>query len=812
MPKSMFVDPKEVRKPGMIHFDDIPMNQYSKTVQDARADYTDEDLIRIFRDMYLIRVFESLLFDIKKYGEYRGIPFDYQGPLHLSLGQEAAAVGQAFYLSAEDLVFGSHRSHGEVLAKGLSAIRKLSKEDLIEIVNTYDDGVIKSIVSNSTVTAKELAEDFLIYGTMAEILACSTGFQQGLSGSMHAFFPPFGMYPNNAIVGASAPIAVGAALYKKVNRKPGIVVSNVGDGALGRGPVWEAMNFASMDQYNTLWEESYQGGLPIIFNFFNNFYGMGGQTAGETMAYGELARIGAGISPTSLYAERVDGSNPLAVMDAMKRKLQLIASGKGPALLDVVTYRISPHSASDHESYRTKEEVLTWIEQDPITAYHRDLVSSGIATEEQIDTITQQVNEQVFRIFRLCADPAVTPRENKNGDHKLEKFIYSDQWVESCGSDVCETLLTKEENPRIHVIEKKSRVQTEQETGVSLRDAIFEAILDKFYKDSSLVAYGEEVRDWGGPYGVYEGLTEALPYHRFFNAPISESAIVATAVGYAMAGGRPIVELPFCDFLGCAGDEIFNQLSKWQFMSAGHLKMPVVLRIAIGSLYGTQHAQDFTALTAHVPGLKIIFPATPYDAKGLLTSALNGTDPVIMFESQELYGIGEQFQTKGVPKESYEIPIGVPDKKREGKDLTILTIGAALYSAVAVADRLEGYGISAEIIDARSLVPFDYEILLESVKKTGKLLLIGNEVERGSFLKEVAQNVTELAFDYLHCAPAVYGCRNWIAPTTDISKNFFPDENGIIDLIHEKLIPITCHTAEKDFSNEEKLRRLKFGV
>ncbi|MBQ1273100.1 MAG: hypothetical protein IIY12_06365 [Clostridia bacterium] len=255
MPKSMFIDPKEVRKPGMIHIDGIPMNQYSKTIAQVRSEFDDDALIGIFRDMYLIRLFESLLFDVKKYGEYRGIPFQYDGPLHLSLGQEAAAVGQAFYLSAEDLVFGSHRSHGEVLAKGLSAIRKLSEEELSEIIDTYDDGIIKSIVSKQS-SVKELAEDFLIYGTMAEILACSTGFQQGLSGSMHAFFPPFGMFPNNAIVGASAPIAVGAALYKKINQKPGIVVSNVGDGALGRGPVWEAMNFASMDQYNTLWEDS----------------------------------------------------------------------------------------------------------------------------------------------------------------------------------------------------------------------------------------------------------------------------------------------------------------------------------------------------------------------------------------------------------------------------------------------------------------------------------------------------------------------------------------------------------------------------
>ena len=272
MPKSIFVDPAEVRKKGTIRIDDIPMNQYSKTIQDSKEHFSNEALLGIFRDMYLIRVFESLLFDVKKYGKYQNIPFRYEGPLHLCLGQEAAAVGQAYLLTAEDLVFGSHRSHGEVLAKGLSAIRKLSDEELNSVMDNYDGGIIRNLVSVDNHSTKDLAEDFLIYGTMAEILACPTGFQQGLSGSMHAFFPPFGMYPNNAIVGASAPIAVGAALYKKTNKKAGIVVSNVGDGALGRGPVWEAMNFAAMDQYNTLWEDEYKGGLPIIFNFFNNYF------------------------------------------------------------------------------------------------------------------------------------------------------------------------------------------------------------------------------------------------------------------------------------------------------------------------------------------------------------------------------------------------------------------------------------------------------------------------------------------------------------------------------------------------------------
>jgi 2-oxoisovalerate dehydrogenase E1 component len=171
---------------------------------------------------------------------------------------------------------------------------------------------------------------------------------------MHVFFLPFGIYPNNAIVGGSAGISAGAALYKKVNAKPGIVVCNCGDGAMGRGPVWEALNFASMDQYFKLWDDEHKGGLPVIFHCINNGYGMGGQTCGETMAYEIAARIGAGVRPDRLHAERVDGYDPLAVIDAFKRKRELLEQGKGPAFIESVTYRFVAHSATDSSTYRTQ--------------------------------------------------------------------------------------------------------------------------------------------------------------------------------------------------------------------------------------------------------------------------------------------------------------------------------------------------------------------------------------------------------------------------------------------------------------------------
>ena len=157
-----------------------------------------------------------------------------------------------------------------------------------------------------------------------------------------------------------------------------------------------------------------------------------------------------------------------------------------------------------------------------------------------------------------------------------------------------------------------------------MRDAIFEAIIDHFYMDPTLISYGEDLRDWGSAFAVYRGLTEVLPYHRLFNAPIAEGAIVGTACGYALSGGRALVELMYCDFIGRCGDEIFNQLAKWQSMSGGLLQMPVVVRMMVGTMYGAQHSQDWSSLGAHVPGLKVVFPATPYDAKGILNAALSG--------------------------------------------------------------------------------------------------------------------------------------------------------------------------------------------
>ena len=236
MPKSQMIDPKVVRKAAKISFKEIPVNQYKTPLKEEAAHLGKDALLHIFRDMAIIREFENMLNLIKTTGKYKDIEYNHGGPAHLSIGQEASSVGQAFTLDIDDYIFGSHRSHGEILAKGLSAIEKISDKALSAIMETFFNGrILKIVEKKHKGSVKQTGIDFLLYGTLAEIFAKETGFNKGLGGSMHAFFPPFGIYPNNAIVGGSGDISVGAALYKKCNQKSGIVVCNIGDASLGAG-------------------------------------------------------------------------------------------------------------------------------------------------------------------------------------------------------------------------------------------------------------------------------------------------------------------------------------------------------------------------------------------------------------------------------------------------------------------------------------------------------------------------------------------------------------------------------------------------
>ena len=818
MAKKISFDPKQIREKEVVDLGEIPVNQYVSDIKKELKRYGKDRLIKVYYDMVVIREFETMLDSIKKEGVYQGISYNHKGPAHLSAGQESAAVGQAMNLDPEDYIFGSHRSHGEILAKCLSAIDKMDDEKIETIMKEFMNGETYKVVKENFDgdSIKDLAQNFIIYGTLAEIYAKSTGFSKGLGGSMHTFFAPFGSMPNNAIVGGSGTIAFGSALYKKVNRKKGIVIANIGDGSLARGPVWEAMNMSTMDQYKTLWEDN-KGAPPYMINVFDNLYAMGGQPVGETSGFGMAARLGAGVNPQNMHSERVDGFNPLAVADATARKKEILLKGEGPVLMDTLTYRFSGHSPSDAMTYRTKEELEAFKAQDPIHAYGKYLVDNKVTTEEELEKMQQKVLGKLKTALSITVDEKLSPMVD--GDF-IESVMFSNGNAPALDDREVELLEKLEDNARVKQISRRSRYAFDEngkELSVSrqyqYRDAVFEAMAYRFVQDPTMIAYGEDHRDWGGAFACYRGLTELLPYHRFFNSPISESAIVGSGVGYALSGGRAVVELMYCDFLGCAGDEVFNQMPKWQSMSAGVLKMPLVLRVSVGNKYGAQHSQEWTSMVASVPGLKAMYPATPYDVKGMLNGALRGTDPVVFFESQKLYGIGEQFVKEGVPEGYYEIPEGEPVKRVDGKDVSLIALGPSLYTCMKAQKRLkEEYGLEAEVIDLRWINPLKYDLLIESIKKTGKTVLVTDSSERGSYLQTVAANLSRLAFDYLDAPPVVIGSRNWITPPAEMEEYYFPQVDSIIDAIHQQVLPIANRKIVRNLSDGEFTRQLESGV
>lgn len=820
MTKDLLIDPAIVRRPGTLEIAPIPANAYRATLAQEKKRFGTDALVDAARDMVLVREFELMLDAIKKSGSYRGVEYVHAGPAHLSIGQEAAAVGQAFGLGLDDRVFGSHRSHGEVIAKGLSAIRAGEVGAVLDDMRAWNEGATWAVSERRMPGADDRAraESFLFYGMAAETFGRSTGFNRGLGGSMHAFFPPLGIFPNNAIVGGSAPMATGAALSNRLRRQPGIVVASFGDAATGTGPVWESLNFASMAQLNTLMDEEHRGGLPIVFFVVNNFYGMGGQTIGETMAFDRLARIGAGVNAQNMHAQTVDGTNPLAVADAMATARGILERGEGPVLLDVQTYRQSGHSPSDASSYRTPEEMELWSSVDPIASYYEHL---GALTPRSLqDQHKAEAEELVTAALRAAIDPDASPRLSLRTDPRVMAGItFADTEIDLADATPGDTTGPLEETSRAVALARKSRVGVVDGAtlggakAITFRDALFEAIAAHAVADDRVAFWGEENRDWDGAFGVYRGMTELLPRHRLFNSPISEAAIVGSAVGFSLAGGRPVVELMYADFIGRAGDEIFNQLAKWPAMSGGLVRTPAVLRVSVGSKYGAQHSQDWSSMVAGIPGLKVVFPATPRDAKGLMASALSSNDPVVFFESQRLYDIVETVHADGVPAEYYRTPLGEPAVVREGTDVTILTVGATLYRALDAATALqEKYGLSAEVIDARTLVPFDYDRVLESVAKTGRLVIASDACLRGSWAQGVASRVQLEAFDDLDAPVVTLGARNWIAPPAELEWDYFVTAADILDAIHARVVPLPGHQVQDGPGAEGTLEEARLGL
>ena len=710
--------------------------------------------VRLLEDMLTIREFEEMIVKLRS-GAYEPLPnFNYRGPTHVSIGQEAVSTGACAGLQGADYITSTHRGHGDSIAKGCVALRAM------------DDEVLRRRVPGCTAaTRDELLEVVIedhVFRTIAELFGKESGYCKGRGGGMHIADFTLNHLGANAIVGGGVPIATGAAMACRYLQNQRVVCCFAGDGAYANGVVLESLNWAAMGQYtNDITKHAF--GLPIIFVIQNNHYGMTGRAFKEVTGVTALARRAAGFADNNMHAEVVNGMDVLAVRDALLRAAAGCRQGQGPYLVELNTYRYYGHSLTDPRTeYRAKEEETRWKALDPIVVFSRQLVDAGVLTKAALAALEKKVRDRNARAAQRAASAPDPLAED------VIKYMYTDTACEVVPVAARQTKIVKE-LPAI------KRVNGE----LTYKDAIKEALVEEMLRDNRVIHYGEDVADYGGAFKVTKGLLEAFGRERIFNTPISEAAICGTAVGAAMAGLRPVVELMYMDFALMASDQISNQAAKWHYMSGANVEIALVIRASVGGGkgYGGQHSQTLESMFAHIPGLYVVYPATPFDAKGMLKTAIRDNNPIMFIESQLLYGL------KGpVPENEYLLPLGVADVKRAGSDLTLVAWGPAVHDALKAAQILyDTKKVSAEVIDLRSLVPLDMATVLQSVRKTGRCVVVSQAVSIGSFTGEIASNIMAQAFDDLDAPVLRVGARDGIAPQSHILEAaFLPNANDIV--------------------------------
>ncbi|NLG49772.1 MAG: dehydrogenase [Chloroflexi bacterium] len=643
-----------------------------------------------------------------------------KGASHLYAGEEAVAVGAVAALRDDDLITSTHRGHGHCHARG---------DSLAEGAEAKQDHLNKM---------------------MAELCGRATGYCRGRGGSMHIADVEKGNLGATGIVGGNIPVATGAALSMKLQKQDRCVVCFFGDGASNTGNFHESLNMASA------WK------LPVVFVVENNMYGMSVPFANVSA----LPDISARASAYDMPGVTIDGMDPIAVYEAVSQALDRARSGQGPTLIECKTYRWYGHSRSDPRKYRTKEEEQAWRDRDPLVTFGKRLVEMGIATEEQLEEIEEAASEAIEKATEFALNsPMPAPEE-------VEQDVYVPFQV---------TPQEIEAERRLRERVRNDANMRKQSYGEALRDAMREEML----RDPNVFIMGEDVGLYGGAYAATRGLFDEFGPERVIDTPISEALIGGAAVGAAMTGMRPVAEIMYVDFTPLAMDQIANQGAKNRYMFGGKTQVPMVIRSegGAGRSIAAHHSQSLEALWVHFPGIYVVMPATPYDAKGLLKAAIRNDNPVMFIEHKMLYN------SQGpVPEEDYVIPLGVADIKREGTDVTIVTYSRQVLNALKAADKLAEEGISAEVIDLRSLKPLDLETIVQSVRKTGRLVGVTEAYKTQSFLSELFALVNEAAFDWLD-APMVRVCAADVpVPMAETLEDAaIPNVQDIIDGVHKVL-------------------------
>ena len=575
---------------------------------------------------------------------------------------------------------------------------------------------------------------------IAELFGRKTGCSKGRGGSMHLFQPEIGMMGTSGIVGPSILQACGGGYSFKLLKKENIAVAFFGDGAVNNGAFHEGLNMAS------IWK------LPVIFVCENNQFAT--EVAFEYSS--SNPHVGRRAELYGIAGFEVDGNNAKDVHRVAGEAIHRARKGDGATLIECKTYRTRAHAEGmDDFTYRTQEEVQRWKELCPIKQLGQAMIDDGLTTEKELKFIENEIVQNVsLAQTNACKSDYPSPETATN-------YLFSNQTSEAPN--------TPKPGARESTFVGGTR----------------EALAFEMKRNPNIFVMGEGIGQRGGNFTTTLGLFEEHGATRLCDTPICERGFVGLGCGAAMTGTRPVIDFMFIDFINDSFGEIINQIAKMQYMSSGRLKMPVLLRgcIGIGHSAATHHSGNYYSIYSHIPGIHVVVPSNPYDAKGLFHYALRCNDPVLFLEHRELMA------TKGmVPEEDYEIPFGLARVAREGSDITIVALSLMVQHALSVAEKLEEENISIEIIDPRTVTPLDMKTILRSVTKTGRLLIVDEAFAPCSLASEIAARVADEGFDQLD-APIkrLNSLHTPIPYSPTLEQSIAPNTNTIESAIRELL-------------------------
>ena len=685
---------------------------------------TQDQALEWLRTIYEIRFFEDKVFELLGQNIIKGAS-------HLYAGEEAVATGATAAIEAGDVIGSTHRGHGHCGAIG----NKYAKDE--EARQTHWNRM------------------------MAELMGRQTGYCSGRGGSMHIADVKIGNLGSTGIVGGNIPTAVGAAIAEKHKKTGKIALSFFGDGSTNTGSFHESMNMASVLK------------VPLVAVIENNLYGMSVPFSGSPVdgagCASNIEDVAERAAAYGVPAMIVDGQDVVAVFLAVKEAAEYARKNCEMVMIEAKTYRWYGHSRSDPRVYRTKDEEKEWRGRDPVTVLSDKLLKEGLATKDELDAIRDKAEATIEAATQFGLDSEWPDVSDLAKDvYVVESYAENVIEAEKAGAanalkataafeEAMATIQAKTKKERT----EKAKAKIAEEFGMNvllMKDALIEAQAEEMRRDSCVIIEGEDVGLYGGAYGATKGLLEEFGEDRVIDTAISEAAIVGAAVGAAIRGLRPIAELMYVDFITIAMDQLMHNGAFNRYMFGGHAKVPMVVRTegGVGRCIAAHHSKSLEPWLVNVPGLYVVMPSTPYDAKGLLKAAIRSDNPVVFIEHKATYG-----QMGAVPAEEYIIPLGVADIKREGSDVTIVTYSRQVMFALEAAKELaDKHGISAEVIDLRTLKPMDIDTVAESVRKTGKLVTVAESFGMCGMGPEIVRRLIEYkyadgrtGFDYLDAPP-----------------------------------------------------------